>query len=76
MKYMRILKKGDNVPLSHRTKSGVRVYDGILVGNELYTLKEWEKLTARNLQNLDRYAEPVEINRNKTYWFFGARFAE
>lgn len=43
--------------------------DGILVGNELYTPKEREKIA-----NTDKYFEKVEVSKRKTYWFFGARF--
>ena len=42
----------------------------VLVADELYTSKEMEKLHIKH-----NCCEVVEISRNKTYWFFGARFA-
>lgn len=74
MKYLKVMGKYDNLRLSRPDRRGCRVWDGILVGNELYTVKEWERLKERTKMNLDYTVEPVEINRNKTHWFFGARF--
>lgn len=45
--------------------------DGILIANELYTPRERERIA-----NTDKFFEKVEISRNKTFWFFGARFAD
>lgn len=39
--------------------------------NELFTLKEMEKLSYAPPKKICRL---VEINKNHTYWFFGARF--
>lgn len=48
-----------------------KIADGnIYIKNELYTAKE----VARKKLNL-RFLESVEVKKNKTYWFFGARFA-
>ena len=44
--------------------------DGILIGGELYTGRERERIA-----NADKFFDAVEIPKNKTYWFFGARFA-
>lgn len=49
-----------------------RRHDGnIYVANELYTLREAEKLRIN-----PAFCDKVEISTHKTYWFFGARFAE
>ncbi len=45
--------------------------DGILVANELYTPRERERIA-----NADKFFDIVEIPKNKTYWFFGARFSD
>lgn len=42
---------------------------GILVGGELYTPAERQKIA-----NADKFFEIVEISKRKVYWFFGARF--
>lgn len=51
-------------------------YSGIiLVANELYTVKEWERLNKRYYIRDSKYVyDIIECNKNKTYWFFGARF--
>ena len=41
MKYYRIKPEYDNTRLLKRT------FDGILIGNELYTVKEWERLVLK-----------------------------
>lgn len=65
MMYYRVRKEFDNFP------KNPRVHDGnILVGKELYTEKEFNKLPYV-------YAgafEKVNIPKHQTYWFFGARF--
>ena len=65
MVYYRVRKEFDNFP------QNPRIHDGnILIGGELFTEKEFNKLPYV-------YAgafEKVDIPKNKTYWFFGARF--
>ena len=65
MVYYRVRKEFDNFP------KNPRIHDGnILIGEELFTEKEFNKLPYV-------YAgafEKVDIPKNKTYWFFGARF--
>lgn len=48
--------------------------ENFLIKNELITAAEWRK----NFPGVapERYAKPVEISRKKTFWFFGARFAD
>lgn len=61
MKYYKVKPEADN----RRRKDG-----NIYVANELYTERETKKL------NLNKhFLEIVEIPKNATYWFFGARFS-
>ena len=67
MTYYRVRKEYDNFPRNPRMRDG-----NILIGGELYTEKELNKLPYI-------YAgafESVEVPKSKTYWFFGARFAK
>ena len=65
MIYYRVRKEYDNFP------QNPKIHDGnILVGNELYTEKEFNKLPYVYARAFER----VEIPRNQTYIFFGARF--
>lgn len=84
MKYYRVKPQYDNYKLSKSFE--------ILVGKELFTVKEWEKacikwanrntlrrgesktVTPAVKQAFSRMFDIVEIPKNKTYWFFGARF--
>lgn len=66
MTYYRVREQYDNFPKNPKVKDG-----NILVGGELYTEKELNKLPYI-------YAgafEKVEIDEKDTYFFFGARFA-
>ena len=62
MKYYKVKKEADQ----KRRKDG-----SIYIANELYTKKEAEKL---NL-NTD-FMQLINVNKNSTYFFFGARFQE
>jgi hypothetical protein len=65
MKYYRVRAMYDQFPQNPKIRDG-----NILVANELYTEREFNKLPFV-------YAgafEIVEIPKNRTYWFFGARF--
>jgi len=73
MKYYKVKPEAGNVRYSV-VKNGHREWAGILVGNELYTAREWFNLKTRTQTNLDRYADEIECNPKKTYFFFGARF--
>lgn len=67
MMYYRVREEFDQYPLNPRVRDG-----NILVGGELFTEREFNKLPYV-------YAgafEQINIPRNSTYWFFGARFAE
>lgn len=47
----------------------------ILVENELYTRKEFEKLKSIYTDIQENDFTIVNIPKNKTYYFFGARFS-
>ncbi len=67
MRYYRVRKEYDNFPQNPKIKDG-----NILIANELYTEKEFNRLPYV-------YAgafEMIDIPKNQTYWMFGARFAE
>lgn len=67
MKYYRIKPEYDNARLLKRT------FDGILISNELYTVKEWEKLVLKYRVS-EAVCDIVNISPKETYWLFGARF--
>lgn len=72
MLYYRVKADCDGYPRykyvgsSHKLK-----VDGNLVGEELYTPREREKIA-----NADKFFEKVEVLPHKIYWFFGARFED
>lgn len=72
MIYYRVKEQYDNL----RRYNGKKVtFEGIWIGKELYTKKELDKLTARGVVVLSKYFDPVNLPKNKIYFFFGARFA-
>ena len=65
MIYYRVRKEFDNFP------QNPRIYDGnILIAEELFTEKEFNKLPYVYAGAFER----IDIPRNSTYSFFGARF--
>ena len=72
MLYYRIKPEYDNARLLNRT---TRAFDRVLVGNELYTEKEWKRLVLRYRVS-EIVCEPVQISKRKVYISFGARFAD
>ena len=62
MTYLKVKASADN----KRRQDG-----NIYVANELYTLKEVERFHIN-----PAFCDKVEISQRKTFWFFGARFAE
>lgn len=70
MLYLRVKPQFDNYRKNDK-------FD-IFVGNELYTLKEFEKIKKeyhRDKQELNNIFEYVNVSKKKIYWFFGARFS-
>ena len=62
MKYYKVKPEADN----KRQKNG-----DIYIANELYTVKEVEKLSLNK-----SFLQLVEIPKSKIYFCFGARFAD
>lgn len=74
MTYYRVKKQYDNVMKKRWTGKGF-VFDGYYIQNELYTQRELEKLGLSNAAQLENGPfEKVNVNKNRTYWCFGARF--
>ena len=72
MTYYRVKPQYDNYPRYTWSKTGQRVSDHtILVANELYSPAEYRKLA-----NNPEWFEEVSIPKNKTHFFFGARFED
>lgn len=69
MKYYKVNTSAD------QTRKNVNKCD-ILIANELYTEKEVIKFTPLNSVYVKNYFTEVEISKNKTYFFFGARFSK
>ena len=65
MTYYRVRQSYDQAPKNPRVRDG-----DILVGGELYTEKELNKLPFIYAAAFER----VEIPKSQTYWLFGARF--
>ena len=67
MTYYRVREQYDNFPKNPKVRDG-----NILVGGELYTEKEFNKLPYISAGAFER----VEIDKKNTYMFFGARFED
>lgn len=76
MKYYRVKKECDNHRLLKKDRNGYLHFDGFLIGDELYTEKEYKKLlsSVECLSENNNIFEMVYINKNNTYFCFGARF--
>lgn len=66
MKYYKVKEIANQIPLKHK--------GWFLIANELWTVKEFEKIELTQSRNKFEYVELIEISKNKTYFFFGARF--
>lgn len=69
MTYYKVKAQYDNAP-RYIIRNGVRFYDSVLIGNELYTATERIKYAVP-----DKAFEVVNIPKNATYMNFGVRFA-
>lgn len=73
MHYYRVKPEYDQKQRIKNHKYSIkRKPDGIFVANELYTAGELDKFYLTKAQ--DSWFEPVDIPKNKVYWFFGCRF--
>ena len=70
MLYYKVKEQYDNKRIYKRNNKGQLVYNGFLVGNELLTQKELEKLGNVCLD----WFQKVNVKKTDTYFFFGARF--
>jgi hypothetical protein len=71
MLYYKVKPEYDNL----QRYNGKKVqFDGIWIGNELYTHKELDKLAASGIYINSKYFDPINIPKNQVYFFFGARF--
>lgn len=80
MKYYRVLPEYDNVEIWKTDERTCKnLFYTILVGNELYTKRELDKLlsgaTIHRVKKGVQIFEEVNISKNRTYRAFGARFA-
>lgn len=65
MEYLRVKPEYDQRPTNK----------GVLVANEIYTFREWQKLRDSAGRKLPMACfDQIEISKNSTYFFFGARF--
>jgi len=69
MQYYKVKPQYDNKTRYTWNNHHQGVSNGILIANELYSPKEFEKLSI-----CPDWVEVVEIPKNKIHWFFGARF--
>lgn len=74
MTYYRVKKQFNDKQLLKKSGKGWSYYS-FLIPNELYTQKEIEKLQKNQVNISFDFFDPVEIPKNTTYFFFGARFA-
>ena len=74
MTYYKVKKQFNDKQLLKKNGS-VWNYYGFLIPNELYTEKEILRLQKNHVNISFDYFDPVDIPKNTTYFFFGARFA-
>ena len=73
MLYMKVKPEADQFVIDNKFN--------ILIANELYTIKEFEKLRYNFMKNggstqqLKNKFELVEVSKKQVFWFFGARFS-
>lgn len=76
MIYYRVKPEFDNRAKVHRDYGKTRYhykYD-IFIANELYTPSEIELMRKKKIKLFNNMFDEIEIPKNKTYFFFGARF--
>lgn len=69
MKYYQVLPEYDNQVINPQ-------YD-FLVGNELYTEREYQKLKRKSFipeKTFEKCFKIVDVPKNQSYFLFGARF--
>ena len=75
MKYFKVRPQYDNHPIFKRRGNMLTPAD-FLIGNELYTEREMEKLFKTHMIGINhaRVFEEIHIPKTRTYTMFGARF--
>lgn len=75
MIYYRVKKEADQTPrvIWKRPKQQF-IKNGIFVMNELYTVNELKPYYFENDAAFNKIFEKINVNKFKTYCFFGARF--
>ena len=76
MTYYKVKPEFDNKRKQKPYKKGYLVYDGIWIGNELYTEKELQRMEKEGYRVDYSIFDKVQIKKTDVYWFFGARFSE
>lgn len=70
MTYYKVKPEYDNKTRYKYDNHHNGVPDSFLIANELYTPTEFQKIA-----NCPAWFDTIEVPKNKTYFFFGARFA-
>lgn len=70
MKYYKVKQIADN------TRKNANKPDSILVKNELYTERELIKFAPKESTYVQLHFDIIEVAKNTTYFFFGARFCQ
>lgn len=73
MLYYRVKTQYDQYPLYKRTAKGYKT-DRTLIAKELYTQSEINNFRKNYINCNSDLFDLITINKNDTYWSFGARF--
>jgi hypothetical protein len=71
MRYFEVKKNFDNFDIIGNY--GASKFDTTLIGGEIYTEKEFDKLFANTNASYKMF-DIVEYPKNQSYYFFGCRF--
>lgn len=75
MKYYKVKPEFDNRRFLTK-KSKTKIYELLLIKNELYTPKEFERMKRIYGDRVkDEYFDLIEVSKRSIYWMFGARFS-
>jgi len=80
MTYYKVLPQFDQAQVLKARRNGKLYIDRFLIANELYTPAEYHKLLKGadfrgcGIKDNTIIFEKIEASKNKTYFFFGARF--
>ena len=76
MLYYRVRPEYDQKSRFKFGKNNCLIYDGIYIGNELFTENEMVKEYKTHLVGIasNKMFDKIEISKSKVVWIFGARF--